>query len=102
MLTISPEPSRLTCDLCGHALTRRVCPWTFWCRQCRIWQSTLEPSIGRFAWRGWHHPWDARVGSHVVCCRATDAGGNTQPDEPEWNAGGYAHNGIQRVEVQVG
>ena len=43
-----------------------------------------------------------RAGSHVVCCRATDAEGNTQPDEPEWNAGGYAHNGIQRVEVQVG
>lgn len=45
MLTVSSEPSRLTCDLCGHALVRRVCPWTFWCRQCRIWQSTLEPSI---------------------------------------------------------
>jgi hypothetical protein len=58
--------------------------------------------MGRFAWRGWHHPWDAREGSHVVCCRATDAEGNTQPDEPEWNVGGYAHNGIQRVEVQVG
>ena len=84
----------------GHAPIERVEVST---DDGRSWtDATLDPSIGRFAWRGWHHPWDAHAGSHVVCCRATDAEGNTQPDEPEWNAGGYAHNGIQRVEVQVG
>ena len=46
MLTISSPPSALTCDLCGRRLIQRVCPWTFWCGQCRTWQSTLEPRIG--------------------------------------------------------
>jgi sulfane dehydrogenase subunit SoxC len=55
----------------------------------------------RFAWRGWHFAWDATAGEHVLCCRARDEAGNAQPDEAEWNVGGYANNGVQRVPVTV-
>jgi len=54
-----------------------------------------------WAWRGWRFDWDATPGEHVLCCRARDATGNAQPDEADWNVGGYANNGIQRVPVTV-
>ena len=41
--------------------------------------------------------WDAEPGEHVLCCRARDEAGNEQPNEADWNVGGYANNGIQRV-----
>jgi Mo-co oxidoreductase dimerisation domain len=37
----------------------------------------------------------------VLCCRATDATGASQPDGPTWNVGGYANNAVQRVPVLV-
>ncbi len=61
----------------------------------------LEPPPGRWAWRGWRAEWDAKPGDHVLRCRARDEAGNTQPDEAEWNVGGYANNGVQRVPVRV-
>jgi sulfane dehydrogenase subunit SoxC len=61
----------------------------------------LDPPAGPWAWRGWRHEWTATPGGHVLCCRARDAAGNVQPDEAEWNVGGYANNGIQRVAVTV-
>ena len=36
-----------------------------------------------------------------VRARATDLGGRTQPEDPEWNRLGYANNAIQRVVVAV-
>jgi DMSO/TMAO reductase YedYZ molybdopterin-dependent catalytic subunit len=63
--------------------------------------AVLENPIGDFAWRGWSFLWDAAPGEHVLCCRATDAGGNTQPLEPLWNLGGYCNNAVQRVRVVV-
>jgi DMSO/TMAO reductase YedYZ molybdopterin-dependent catalytic subunit len=58
-------------------------------------------SLGPWAWRGWTAAWDAAPGEYELCCRATDAAGNTQPLEPEWNLGGYANNAVQRVPVTV-
>ncbi|MFF3935281.1 sulfite oxidase [Streptomyces phaeofaciens] len=58
------------------------------------------PETGhRWAWRGWHHTWTAVPGRHVLCARATDAGGHTQPLDQPWNRGGFANNVVQRVEV---
>jgi hypothetical protein len=65
-------------------------------------EATLDPPGGRWAWRGWRFDWDAGPGEHVLCCRARDAAGNAQPDEVDWNVGGYANNGVQRVPVTVG
>jgi DMSO/TMAO reductase YedYZ molybdopterin-dependent catalytic subunit len=56
---------------------------------------------GPWAWCGWSFAWNAAPGEHVLCCRATDEAGGTQPFEPEWNLGGYENNAVQRVPVLV-
>ena len=56
---------------------------------------------GPAAWAPWWLEWDAPEGEHVLCARAHDAGGRSQPDEPPWNVGGYANNSIQRIPVTV-
>ncbi|HEY7164138.1 MAG TPA: sulfite oxidase [Candidatus Binatia bacterium] len=61
----------------------------------------LDQQSSPFAWTGWSFPWNARPGDHVLCVRATDAEGNVQPMEQEWNFGGYGNNGVQRVNVIV-
>ena len=61
----------------------------------------LDPPPRRWAWRGWRFAWEATPGDHVLCCRARDEAGNEQPEEADWNVGGYANNGIQRVPVRV-
>jgi sulfane dehydrogenase subunit SoxC len=57
--------------------------------------------VDAHGWRGWSYRWDAPAGDHELCCRATDAAGNTQPDGPTWNHGGYSNNAVQRVTVHV-
>ena len=37
----------------------------------------------------------------MLCCRARDEAGNEQPNEADWNVGGYANNGVQRVPLTV-
>jgi DMSO/TMAO reductase YedYZ molybdopterin-dependent catalytic subunit len=59
-----------------------------------------EPASA-FGWRAWSFLWRAEPGEHVLCCRATDATGATQPLEPEWNVGGYRNTAVQRAPVLV-
>jgi hypothetical protein len=55
-----------------------------------------------YAWRRFELDWLPRIpGLYVLGCRATGVHGETQPDEPEWNALGYGNNGVQRVEIFV-
>jgi sulfane dehydrogenase subunit SoxC len=54
-----------------------------------------------YAWCGWSVGWEATPGDHVLCSRATDESGDTQPLEPVWNLGGYENNAVQRVPVHV-
>jgi DMSO/TMAO reductase YedYZ molybdopterin-dependent catalytic subunit len=54
-----------------------------------------------YAWCGWSFHWDATPGDHVLCTRATDGTGDTQPLDPPWNLGGYENNAVQRVRVHV-
>jgi sulfane dehydrogenase subunit SoxC len=61
----------------------------------------LGPEPAPHAWRAWSYVWEARPGEHVLCCRATDASGETQPLEASWNVGGYTNNAVQRVPVLV-
>jgi DMSO/TMAO reductase YedYZ molybdopterin-dependent catalytic subunit len=61
----------------------------------------LDPPGSRWAWQAWRAEWDASPGEHVLSCRARDKAGNEQPDEADWNVGGYANNGIQRVPLTV-
>jgi DMSO/TMAO reductase YedYZ molybdopterin-dependent catalytic subunit len=68
----------------------------------RTWgEATLAEPVSEYAWRGWSFRWDATPGERVLSCRATDASGRTQPDEGEWNEGGYCNNAVQRVRVAV-
>jgi DMSO/TMAO reductase YedYZ molybdopterin-dependent catalytic subunit len=64
-------------------------------------RAELEGAGSPFAWQGWRFEWDASPGEHVLCCRAIDSAGRTQPPEPEWNHDGYCNNVIQRVRVTV-
>jgi DMSO/TMAO reductase YedYZ molybdopterin-dependent catalytic subunit len=66
-----------------------------WC------DAEVEPPVARFAWQRWHAQWDAQPGEHELACRATDAGGATQPSEPDWNLGGMGNNALHRIEVTV-
>jgi DMSO/TMAO reductase YedYZ molybdopterin-dependent catalytic subunit len=61
----------------------------------------LGDALSPYAWAGWRFAWDAGLGEHELCCRASDAAGNTQPSEPEWNLDGYCNNAVQRVRVTV-
>jgi DMSO/TMAO reductase YedYZ molybdopterin-dependent catalytic subunit len=97
---LPPGPCRLT----GRA-------WSGWGAIERVEVSTdggeswvdaeLEPPLGPYAWRGFSSVWEAQPGRHELCCRATDAAGNTQPASAEWNTGGYCNNEPQRVRVRV-
>ena len=61
----------------------------------------LGQAVSPFAWAGWRFAWDAQPGEYELCCRASDGAGNTQPNEPDWNVGGYCNNAVQRVRVTV-
>jgi DMSO/TMAO reductase YedYZ molybdopterin-dependent catalytic subunit len=64
-------------------------------------EATLAEPVSKFAWRGWSFRWDATAGERLLACRATDSSGRTQPDEGEWNEGGYCNNAVHRVRVVV-
>jgi len=69
----------------------------------RTWRAAhLERDVDSpWAWCRWSLDWRAAPGRHELRCRARDAAGNVQPDEPVWNVGGYANNAVQRVAVSV-
>ena len=63
--------------------------------------ASLAPATGEFAWRGWSFDWQATPGVHTLACRATDADGETQPEDGPWNYQGMGNNAIQSIEVTV-
>jgi len=56
---------------------------------------------GQYAWRLWQLDWQAVEGKHTLLARATNAAGQVQPIEQQWNPSGYLWNVAQRVDVQV-
>jgi sulfane dehydrogenase subunit SoxC len=54
-----------------------------------------------WAWRAWTCPWTAEPGAAELLVRATDATGETQPVEQQWNRQGMANTLVQRVPVTV-
>ena len=65
-------------------------------------EAELGPPVSGFAWLGWKYEWHAAAGEHELCVRATDAGGNVQPEQQSWNLEGVQNNAIQRVRVVAG
>jgi DMSO/TMAO reductase YedYZ molybdopterin-dependent catalytic subunit len=63
--------------------------------------ATLHSPVGEFAWTEWSADWDATPGDHELACRATDAGGDTQPLDAPWNYQGMGNNVVQRMRVTV-
>ncbi len=63
----------------------------------------LGENHGAYSFRTWEASWTAKSpGRYSLGVRATDEKGNTQPDEPVWNPGGYLWNRIERQEIVVG
>jgi hypothetical protein len=63
----------------------------------------LGEDHGAYSFRTWEAQWTAKApGRYSLAVRATDEKGNTQPDEPVWNPGGYLGNRIERQEIVVG
>jgi DMSO/TMAO reductase YedYZ molybdopterin-dependent catalytic subunit len=63
--------------------------------------ATVGDPPGPAAWAPFAFEWDATAGEHVLCARAYDATGRSQPDAPPWNVGGYSNNALQRIAVTV-
>jgi hypothetical protein len=58
--------------------------------------------LGRFAWKRVEFDWTVTTpGEYVICVRATDSDGNTQPENAEFNVRGFANNSIQRVPITI-
>ena len=57
------------------------------------WQQAivLEPQV-QYSWARFEFTWEARSGEHTIMTRATDAQGNTQPDDIPFNEKGYLFN----------
>ncbi|BCP54485.1 hypothetical protein K32_31020 [Kaistia sp. 32K] len=64
-------------------------------------EAVLDPAPGLFAWRRWSCVWEAEPGEHMLSCRATDASGQSQPLEQNWNWIGVGNNMVQAVPVTV-
>jgi DMSO/TMAO reductase YedYZ molybdopterin-dependent catalytic subunit len=64
--------------------------------------AALEPPRSERGWSRWTFAWDDPApGEHVLCSRATDGTGRTQPLETAWNLKGYANNEVERLAVTV-
>lgn len=61
----------------------------------------LGPNIPG-AWVRWSFVWDATPGGHGLRVRATDEGGNAQPEDATWNELGYLYDGVVVHPVEVG
>lgn len=71
-------------------------------RPVRWHDAELGPQPEPHAWRPWWYRWRTGApGDRVLTVCATDATGDTQPTEPEWNRQGMANNAVQRVPVLV-
>lgn len=66
------------------------------------WKSaTLGQEKARYAWRLWHHDFNAKAGDYSILSRATDSQGRVQPDAAVWNPSGYLYNAIDQVKIHV-
>lgn len=68
----------------------------------KMWQpARLTSSNGVWGMQTWDFSWNAVPGTYRIMARATDAAGDTQPSEQEWNPSGYLWNVIHSVKVEV-
>jgi hypothetical protein len=62
----------------------------------------VQKAASPYAWQQWEYRWEVnQPGYYLLRARATDAQGNTQPEQAPWNFRGFANNSIHVVPVQV-
>ncbi len=61
----------------------------------------VGPDLGQFAWRPFVLETELSSGKHMLASRATDADGDTQPEDFPPNHRGYGHNGWKAHAVEV-
>jgi DMSO/TMAO reductase YedYZ molybdopterin-dependent catalytic subunit len=55
-----------------------------------------------YAWRQWQMLWEVSTpGEYTIMARATDAEGNKQPMNAQWNVLGYGNNGVAEHAVRI-
>jgi hypothetical protein len=81
----------------GHAPIRRVEVSTDGGARWR--RARLHGPNLRNGWVRWELDWTLRPGRHELLARATDRGGNTQPDTVPFNEGGYQFWAVVRHPV---
>jgi sulfite oxidase len=64
-------------------------------------QAKLSGTPTKYGFRRFTYKWQASDGEHTLMSRATNAAGQTQPMEPEWNPNGYLYNAAQPRTIQV-
>ncbi len=64
-------------------------------------QAQLGKDHSQYAWRLWELDWKAPQGKHTLIARATNAAGQSQPLNEEWNPSGYLWNVAQKMDVEV-
>jgi sulfite dehydrogenase (cytochrome) subunit A len=69
----------------------------------KIWRSArLGEDHGRYSFRRWKFDWTPSAkGDQSLLVRATNCSGQTQPNEPRWNKGGFMRNVIERRDFHV-
>lgn len=60
-------------------------------------EAILTPSQHRYGWSRWSAEVHLSEGQHTLSCRATDASGQVQPEEPVTDYSGMGNNGVQIV-----
>jgi DMSO/TMAO reductase YedYZ molybdopterin-dependent catalytic subunit len=67
------------------------------------WQAAvLGPDEGKYGFRRWSAPIAAlRPGTLTLQARCTNANGEVQPAEPNWNGGGFMRNVIESVRLSI-
>ena len=69
----------------------------------KTWASTRFTGKGtKYGFRKWTYDWRVSDGEHILISRATNAAGQTQPMEAEWNPNGYLYNAAQPRRISVG
>jgi hypothetical protein len=68
----------------------------------KTWQpAKLGGKATKYGFRAFNYTWKAPEGSHVVMARATNAAGQVQPVDPEWNPNGYLYNAAQPRPIMI-
>ena len=68
----------------------------------KTWSATkLEGRATKYGFRKWSYGWKAVEGQYTLMSKATNAAGQAQPSEPEWNPNGYLYNAAQPRPIAI-